>query len=201
MKTASRNACAKRLSAAATLVLTMLFTGYAWSQAGVASDEGEYRIQPGDLLHVSVWKEPDLTREVLVRPDGGLSFPLVGGIAAEGMSISSVRKIIAERLARYVSDPVVTVSVHEVRGNAIYVIGEVHKPGEFVARRRIDVMQALSMAGGTTEYASRNNIVILRRDPATKQQTAMKFRYGDIAAGHNLEQNIILRAGDVVLVP
>ena len=179
------------------LTLSVLFTGYAWAQVRPTI----YTVQAGDLLEVSVWKEPDLTRDVLVRPDGGLSFPLAGEIEANGKSIDGVRKAIAERLARYIPDPVVTVSAKEILGNKIYVIGEVTEPGEFIATRPVDVMQALSMAGGMTEFASRNKIIILRRDADTNQQSALEFRYNDVASGRNLQQNIVLQGGDVVVVP
>ncbi len=159
-----------------------------------------YTIQAGDLLEISVWREPDLTREVLVRPDGGMSFPLVGDLTATDKTVTDIQQEIAERLATYIPEPVVTVSVKEIKGNAIYVIGQVNAPGEYVATRRMDVMQALSLAGGMTAYASGNKIKILRRDSNSKQ-IAIAFRYDDVAKGQNLEQNIVLQGGDVVVVP
>ncbi len=196
-----RSRLAGLLKISIALMLVVLFAGHGWAADDTTSNEGSYTVQPGDLLEVSVWKEPDLSREVLVRPDGGLSFPLVGEIPADGKSTEAVREAIANQLTRYISDPVVTVSVKQIGGNKIYVIGEVREPGEFVATRRMDVMQALSMAGGTTEYAKRDEIIILRRDPDTNEQAALKFPYGDVAAGRNLERNIVLHAGDVVVVP
>jgi len=182
------------------LLFTVILTGYASAQEGDSGGR-TYTVQPGDLLEVSVWKEPELSREVLVRPDGGLSFPLAGEIAADGKSVATVREQITQELARYISDPVVTVSVKEIRGNMIYVIGEVRDPGAFIATRRMDVMQALSMAGGTTEYAALDEIIILRREGGTNEQTALEFPYGNVADGESLERNIILHAGDVVVVP
>ncbi len=166
-----------------------------------AQQEGNaYIIQAGDVLEISVWREADLTREVLVRPDGGMSFPLVGNILATDKSVTDIQQEIAERLATYIPEPVVTVSVKEIKGNSIYVIGQVNLPGEYVATRRMDVMQALSLAGGMTAYASGNKIKILRRDNDSKQ-IAIRFRYDDVAKGENLEQNIVLQGGDVVVVP
>lgn len=198
-----RNNLALRCSlmGVAVLILFALSTGYGWAETPPVPAQRIYTVQAGDLLGVSVWKEPDLTREILVRPDGGLSFPLVGEIEASGKSIDGVRDAIAEGLARYIPDAVVTVSVKEVLGNKLYVIGEVNQPGEFIATRRVDVMQALSMAGGMTEFAARNKIIILRRDADTNEQSALKFRYKDVVSGQNLEQNIVLRGGDVVVVP
>ncbi len=164
------------------------------------AQEAGYQVQPGDLLAVSVWKEPELQDDaVLVRPDGMFSFPLVGQVDARGKTVAELQQFITERLGRFIADPVVTVAIQEVRGNKVYVIGQVNKPGEFIVNPRVDVMQALSMAGGTTAFASLNNIIILRREGT--QQTSMPFRYQDVAKGRELEQNIELRSGDVVVVP
>lgn len=160
---------------------------------------GAYTVKPGDLLTISVWKEPDLQGPVLVRPDGTFTIPLVGEIDARGKSVAELQKIVSERLVKFIADPVVTVSVQEVRGNKIYVIGQVAKPGEFVVNPQVNVMQALSMAGGTTPFASLDEIKILRRTGATQQ--AMRFDYSDVLKGRKLEQNVELQAGDVVVVP
>ncbi len=158
-----------------------------------------YLLQPGDVLSVSVWKEGDLTQDVIIRPDGRISFPLVGETKAAGTTIEAVRASIAKGLSKYIPDPVVTVSAGELSGNKVYVIGKVNRPGEFAVLRNVDVMQALSMAGGTSTYAALNKIKILRRENGRLK--AMHFEYGDVEKGKNLEQNIILKAGDVVVVP
>jgi polysaccharide export outer membrane protein len=159
-----------------------------------------YLVQPGDLLEVSVWKEEDLQRETLVRPDGKFSFPLAGDVDATGKTVEDLRLEVASRLQRYIPDLVVTVTVSEIRGNKIYVIGQVNNPGEFVVNPRVDVMQALSMAGGTTPFAALNDIKILRRD-ASGQQRAISFAYKSVEKGRSLDQNIVLNSGDVVVVP
>jgi polysaccharide export outer membrane protein len=158
-----------------------------------------YTVKPGDVLSVSVWKEPDLQGPVLVRPDGTFSFPLAGQIDARGKSVPQLQQMLTEKLKKYISDPVVTVSISEVKGNKVYVIGQVNKPGEFVVNPRVDVMQALSMAGGTTPYAALGDIRILRRTETGQQ--SLPFRYADVARGRDLQQNIMLQAGDVVVVP
>lgn len=158
-----------------------------------------YTVKPGDVLSISVWKEPDLQGPVLVRPDGTFSFPLVGQLDARGKTASDLQQQVTDKLRKYISDPVVTVSIQEVKGNKVYVIGQVNKPGEFVVNPRVDVMQALSMAGGTTPFAALGEIVILRRTDGGQQ--SMPFKYADVARGRNLQQNIILQAGDVVVVP
>lgn len=171
--------------------------------APVAAQEARgraYTVQPGDILEVSVWQEEDLQREVLVRPDGRFSFPLAGDIVAIGKTVDELRQEIASNLQKYIPDLVVTVTVKEIRGNKIYVIGQVNDPGDFIVNPRVDVMQALSMAGGTTAFAALNDIVILRRDQ-TGSQRAIKFAYKDVEKGRSLEQNIVLHSGDVVVVP
>jgi polysaccharide export outer membrane protein len=159
-----------------------------------------YTVKPGDVLKVSVWKEPELQGPVLVQPDGTFTFPLCGEIDARDKSVEQLQQMIGQRLAHFITDPVVTVSVQKINGNRIYVIGQVNKPGDFIVNPRVDVMQALSMAGGTTPFASLGNIKILRHtDSGT--QVAMPFNYNDVVHGSDLSQNITLQAGDVVVVP
>ncbi len=164
-----------------------------------SAQQASYVIKPGDTLEISVWKEPDLQRPALVRPDGAFSFPLVGEVDAKGKTVADLTKTLSQRLARYISDPVVTVSIQEIRGNKIYVIGQVNRPGEFIMNPSVDVMQALSMAGGTTPFASLGDIVVLRRTTNGKQ--SIPFRYNDVVKGRRMDQNIDLQAGDVVVVP
>jgi polysaccharide export outer membrane protein len=165
----------------------------------VSAQEAGYTVRPGDTLQISVWKEPDLQGPVLVTPDGSFAFPLVGQVDARGKTVTDLQKIVTEKLGKFISEPVVTVSVKEIRGNKVYVIGQVQKPGEFIVNPRVDVVQALAMAGGTTPFASLANIIILRRTGA--QQEALRFDYTDVAKGRNLTQNIELRSGDIVVVP
>ena len=159
----------------------------------------EYRIGPEDVLHISVWKEEDLDRKVLVRPDGGVSFPLVGDIQVSGRTPLEVQDEIRSRLARYVPDAEVTVAVDKISGYTIFILGEVNKPGQFTLGRYVDVVQALTLAGGTTPYASERNMQILRRKDG--QELTFRFDLRDIKRGKNLKQNIILQSGDVVVVP
>lgn len=162
-------------------------------------DEASYLVQPGDVLIVSVWKEPDLQREVLVRPDGGISFPLAGDLLVRDMSIATIRQEISARLSSFIPDPEVSVSLKQITGNTIYVVGKVLKPGQIIAHRNMDVMQAIGNAGGFTRFADYNDIKILRRQGDS--QTAIPFRYEDIEEGVKLEQNILLEPGDIVVVP
>ncbi len=158
-----------------------------------------YLVQPGDVLQVMVWKEQDLTGEVLVRPDGGLSFPLVGDVVARGKTVEALREEFSKRLKRYIPDPVVTISIKQAAGDEVYVIGRVQRPGMYPYVRPLDVMQALSLAGGGTPYAALDRIVILRRENG--QQRAIPFHYSEVARGRDLAENIVLQAGDTVVVP
>jgi polysaccharide export outer membrane protein len=167
------------------------------ANAAAASDS--YLIQQGDDLLISVWKEKDLQGEVMVRPDGGISFPLAGDITAAGKTTTQVQKDLAAKLQKYVPDPVVTVMVKQSTGNKIYVIGKVNRPGEYPTNRSVDVMQALAIAGGPTPYASLNKIKILRRENG--ELKSIPFKYSRVEKGEDLQQNIVLQGGDVVVVP
>jgi len=182
-----------------TMLNTLFRSLAALAVLGVAHAD-EYTVKAGDILAIAVWKEPDLTSNtVLVRPDGTFSVPLLGQVDARGKGVLELQNFIAERLKKYIADPVVTVSVQEVKGNKVYVIGQVIKAGEFVVNPSVNVMQALSMAGGATAFASLNNIIILRRTAAG--QVALPFHYNDVVHGKDLQQNVELQAGDVVVVP
>ena len=180
------------------ILLSIAYCTAAYAQDSSANTQ-EYTVLPGDVLQVSVWKEPDLQMQVLVRPDAAFSFPLAGDISTDGLSVTDIQQVLTERLSRYISNPVVTVSVVEVLGNKIYVIGQVNNPGEFIGNPRVDVMQALSMAGGVTAFASTNDIKILRR--TASRQIAISFKYNDVLKGRDLEQNVVLQSGDIVVVP
>lgn len=164
-----------------------------------AAEEAVYQVQAGDVLMVSVWREEDLQLEVVVRPDGAISIPLAGEIQAAGRSIDELRREITGRLSGYIPDLAVTVAAKQLQGNKIYVIGMVARPGEFVLNRRVDVMQALSMAGGTVRFADLSGIRILRR--VDGRETAIPFNYAEVEQGKELEQNVLLEVGDVVVVP
>lgn len=177
----------------------LILVALASVNAPASDAPAPYRIQPGDVLMISVWKEEELKAEVIVRPDGGVSFPLSGDLDAAGGTVEELRQKIDEKLRKYIPDPVVTVAVKNPTGNRIYVVGKVNHPGEFLLSRPMDVMQALAVAGGTTPFAEVNEIRILRRDG--KQQVAMRFRYSDAEGGKALERNILLQSGDTVVVP
>jgi polysaccharide export outer membrane protein len=168
--------------------------------AAPATPDAPYTVKPGDTLRVSVWKEPELQHLVLVEPDGTFTFPLCGEIDAHDKTVGQLQQEIGQHLARFITDPVVTVSLQKIAGNRVYVIGQVTKPGAFIVNPRVDVIQAIAMAGGTTPFASLGNIKIIRRT-AGGEQEALPFNYNDVVHGNDLSQNVTLEAGDVVVVP
>ncbi len=181
------------------LGLATLFAGGAAYSADAPNDKLDYRISPEDVLQISVWKEEGMEREVTVRPDGGISFPLAGNVEVAGKTPAVVEAEIAKRLQRYIPDAVVTVSVVHVQGLRIYVTGQVRSPGQFSVGRYVDVLQAITLAGGLTPFAKDGDIKIMRRENG--REVIHKFNYGQVRKGENLSQNIVLHADDVVVVP
>jgi polysaccharide export outer membrane protein len=158
-----------------------------------------YRLGAEDVVLISVWKDEQLTREVVVRPDGMVSFPLVGDLVAEDRTVEEVRADLVKRLVKYIPNPNVSVSVTKILSYKVYVVGRVNKPGEYLIGHYTDVLQALSLAGGLTPFAAENDIKIIRRSRG--QQQVLEFRYGDVRKGRDLDQNVLLHRGDVVMVP
>jgi polysaccharide biosynthesis/export protein len=158
-----------------------------------------YRLQPGDILTISVWKENDLKGEILVKPDGGVSFPLAGDVNADGKTTQELTDALVAKLKRFIPDPVVTVAVKQIGGNRVYVLGKVNRPGEFMFSKPVDVMQALALAGGATPFAEVNDIRILRREAGVLR--SLSFRYAEVERGKDLTQNVVLQSGDTVVVP
>lgn len=175
-------------------IAVLLCTTAAWA-------EPSYKLNPGDALRIDIWNEESLTRDVVVRPDGYISFPLAGDVKVGGNTTVAAEQSLADALGKFLKDtPTVTVAVLQLGGNKIYVLGKVNRPGEYPINRPTDVMQALASAGGLNAFASENNIKILRRTDDQKQ-IAIPFEYGEIKSGDDLETNIILQSGDVVVVP
>ncbi|NJM92572.1 MAG: polysaccharide export protein [Rhodospirillaceae bacterium] len=188
--------------AAAAVVVT---APAAAQETAVVQNDAGYRINGGDLLHISVYGEQNLDKDVPVQPDGGIAFPLVGNLNARGMTLKELQGKIADNLreSQYfpnLTDNEVTVSMVKATGNSVSVVGQVKAPGTFAYDTQLDVMQALSLAGGLTPFASKSKIKILRRDQAGTQ-TAILFDYSDVEDGEQLEKNILLRGGDVIVVP
>jgi polysaccharide export outer membrane protein len=189
-----------RLTPTALAMAYLLLAPLVYAEdTGSPAASADYTVNPGDVLNVSVWKEDGMQSDVLVRPDGKFSFPLTGDIVAKGHSVDEIRVQLTEKLSRLIPDAVVSVSTMQIAGNKIYVIGQVNRPGEIIANPPLNIMQALSVAGGTTAFADLNDIRIIRS--TANGQTSIKFRYRDIEKGKRLEQNIVLQAGDILVVP
>jgi polysaccharide biosynthesis/export protein len=173
-----------------------------YGTAAEVMEPAQYKINPGDVLSVYVWNEDNVSqKEILVRPDGRISIPIVGEVLVGGKSIDLVKDELAKRLSTILLDkPVVTVSLLQLSGNTVFVLGKVARPGQFVILGKLDVTQALALAGGTTTFAKESDIKVLRRDHDGTQK-AISFNYGKIESGKNLEDNILIQSGDVVIVP
>jgi polysaccharide biosynthesis/export protein len=187
-----------------TLMIVLATAVIGGTASGATTDAG-YRINGGDLLHISVYGEENLNQDVAVQPDGWIAFPLVGNLDARGLTLKELQTKIAANLreSQYfpnLTDNEVTVSMVKATGNSVSVVGQVKQPGTFAFDTQLDVMQALSLAGGLTPFADKDEIKVLRRD-AAGVQTAILFDYSQAEEGQKLDQNILLRGGDVVVVP
>lgn len=167
---------------------------------GAESAAAEYRLHGGDRILVGVFDDPKMPPlDITITPDGKFSFPLIGTVIASGKTVDQVRTEMQDRLARYIHEPVVTLTVAEVKGNVAYVVGQVNKPGALEMNPGINVLQALSLAGGGNPYAKLDSIIVIRNSPGG--QHVFHFRYSQVANGRDLDQNIELESGDVVVVP
>lgn len=187
----------KMTNAVHGLIFVFFLAGPSVSTA--QDNAADYKLHAGDSIMVSVWKELELQRKVIIRPDGRFSFPLAGEVQAAGRSADQVRVDIENQLKKYIPEAVVAVMVEDVSGNRVYVIGQVNKPGMYVMNPQLTVIQALSLAGGSTPFAKLDNISVIR-GTGTSQKT-LPFRYDQVVEGKSLQQNISLESGDVVLVP
>jgi len=192
----------QQLAAAGTPAATTTPTGAADTQTKAAEQatlqQPEYLVGQGDLLHVNVWKETEISQTVVVRPDGNISLPLINEVPVAGLSPLQIQKVITEKLKSILTNPQVTVTVVEVRSKMVYITGEVGKPGAYPMSSPINVLQLIARAGGLNEFANRKNIYILRKD---NPKNRLHFNYKEVVKGKNSEQNITLQPGDTVVVP
>jgi len=199
MKTDQLSASLKAALQRVLLLLLVWPAVLSGQQADEGSDLPPYIIQPNDILEIFVWKEPDLSRKVLVRPDGRISFPLVQDLQASGMTPGKLKERIEARLKEYINVPNVTVIVDAIQHYKIYVIGRVQKPGSLTSEKPISALQALAMAGGFQDYAKESDITIIR--DRGKDHVTFNFDYKEVIKGKRQDQNIMLEPGDVVVVP
>jgi polysaccharide export outer membrane protein len=168
------------------------------TQAAVAADP-DYKIGPLDVLRIDVWKEPDISRTVPVRPDGKISLPLLNDMQAAGLTAAELSVRIAGGLKEFITNPQVTVGVSEINSRRVYITGEVTHPGAIPLLPNMTVLQALSSAGGFTQFARLKSIYVLRTESGKKVK--YPFSYKDVVGGRKQEQDIELQPGDVIVVP
>ena len=159
----------------------------------------DYTIGPDDILSIVFWRDKDMSADVVVRPDGRITLPLISDVQAGGLTPELLRDRIREQATKFVEDPSVTVVVKQINSRRVYVTGMVGKPGAYPISNPTTVLQLLSMAGGVNEFANAKKIMVMRNENG--QQKAYKFNYKDVVKGQNLKQNILLQPGDTVVVP
>lgn len=196
------------------LLFLIIVCGIGFFQQSMAADKTEasskepkqemaadpsYIIGPMDVLEIQVWKEPDFSRQVLVRPDGKITLPLIGDILASGMNTMGLKALLSEKLEDFVSKPEVTVIVLESRSKNFYIIGKITRPGTYPLNPDMTVLQAISVAGGLAEWADKDSIRIIRRSGGKEE--ILPFDYNKVITGKKLEQNILLKPNDTIIVP
>jgi len=170
------------------------------SPAGsTATLPADYVIGPEDVLGVLFWRDQDMSGDVTVRPDGAITLPLIGDVAAAGLKPEALAEQVRAAAAKYISDPNVTIVVRQINSRKAFITGEVATPGSYPLSGPRTVMQLIALAGGLTEYADAKNITIVRVENG--QTRSYRFNYRDVAKGKNLQQNIALQPGDMVIVP
>jgi polysaccharide biosynthesis/export protein len=203
-----RNLLSFRSLVSFLLLLFVFSVPWSRAQSGVSTDSrstrseadaGTYSIGKGDVLEVNVWREPMLSGEVVVRNDGMISLALAGDVPAAGRTTMDLKLEIQERLKKYLGEPVVTVILRTPASQKFYMVGEVKTPGEFDLIKEMTVVQAIARAGGFTEWAKKDKLLILRSEGGVEKRISVN--YGDIVKGKAIEQNILLRANDTVIVP
>ena len=182
------------------LFITFLFLLVSAHIELAAADTADiYRLHQGDMVKISVWRDESLTQEVKVLPDGSITLPLAGRVEVGGLSSPEAEKRIAEKLKKYLPDPVVTVIISSIEGNRAYVIGKVSKPGQLTISGPTTVIQAISIVGGFDKFADEGGIKVIRTKP--DGQEILTVRYKDIISGKDMSTNYQLKAGDTIIVP
>ena len=180
-------------------VIAQAQTAPAQGATAAAQAGSDYRIGPGDLMEVSVWKEPEASSQVVVRPDGKISLPLIKDLEVIGKTPMEIEKIVVEKLSPLINSPNVTVTVREIRSKKVYILGEVNRTGSYQITQPTTVLQILTEAGGLRPYAKEKSIYILRIENGRQQK--LPFNYKDVVQGKKIEQNIFVQPGDTIVVP
>jgi polysaccharide export outer membrane protein len=180
-------------------VLMLVAGAVSAAQNGGASAPADYVVGPDDVLSIVFWRDKDLSAEVVVRPDGRISLPLLNDVPAAGLTPDQLRALLTTEARRYVEEPTVTVIVKQINSRRVYITGQVEKPGPYPLTAPTSVLQLIALAGGLKEFADREHIIILRKQGA--RQVGYPFNYEQVVERRKLEQNIALEPGDTVLVP
>jgi polysaccharide export outer membrane protein len=183
----------------AFLVVFLSAVSFSGTLSIAETKSPSYLIGPNDVLNVYVWKEPDLTQDVTVMADGRISFPFIGEVMAQGQTVTSLGEAITEKLKNYLTSPELTVIVRESLSRRIYTIGKLIRPGPYPLEPNMTVLQALSSAGGFTEWADTENVLIIRREG--EKEIQLRFNYEEFISGKKVEQDIILKPSDTIVVP
>jgi len=195
------------LSICMSLILTLTLAQIANSQekdptskeVPAETDNNYYKIGKGDILEIIAWKEEDFTREVFVRIDGKITFPLLDDIHAAGRTTMEVKKEIQTKLKEFIEDPIVTVILKSPMSQKFYILGEVAKTGEYQLIKKLTILQAFALAGGFTEWASKNEIILLRNEKGIEK--IIRVNYKNIIKGNDLSQNVNIKVNDTIIVP
>jgi polysaccharide biosynthesis/export protein len=174
-------------------------TGKAAETAAAIAPDADYRIGPQDVVRIDVWKEPDISRTIPVRPDGKISVPLLNDVQASGLTAMQLAGSLREGLSKYLTNPQVTVTVTEINSRRVYLTGEVNRPGAIPLLPNMTVLQAISSGGGFTQFAKLKDIYVMRTENG--KQVKHPFNYKEVVKGKLSEQNILLQPGDVIVIP
>jgi len=198
-----------KMSRAVFFFLALMAAAAVFALPAEAADEAadaviapsDYIIGAEDVLDISVWKNPDLSRVVNVRPDGKISLPLIGDVQAAGLTPNQLRDRIVERLKQYQETAVASVIVQSVNSYRIFMVGEVNAPGVYQLKSRTTILQAIALAGGFSQFASKNKIVLIRKSADGMSEEKISIRFKDLVYSDHEDKNLILKAGDTVFVP
>ncbi len=182
------------------LLLSWVLSAIAAEPAEPADTHSDYKIGPGDVLEITTWKEPDFSREaIIVRLDGKITFPLLDDVQAAGKTPTELKKILETRLEEYVAGPSITVTLRSAGSQKFYILGEVSGTGEYPLVKELTVLQAFALAGGFTEWASKKEIILFRRENG--QEKVIRINYKDIVKDKDFSQNVFIKADDTIIVP
>lgn len=189
----------KTIFCALFLLLTDVNAAHAVTADKPDNKPDVYLLRQGDKILISVWREETLQREVVVLPDGSVTFPLVGRVEVTGLSTPEVEQNITAKLKKYLSAPIVSVTIVGLEGHRAYVTGKVVHPGSLIINGPVTVLQAISIAGGFDKFADEGSIKLIREKP--NKQEVLPVNYEDIISGKDVSTNVLLKAGDTVVVP